>query len=300
MKKVLAFIATVIGIGTVGVIIKNRKNKDQSFQLPFITLQWVQDVMKMKLRWYGTAALGISSEQTKLLFDPFVPLKGSKCPTRLMDYAEYPVILVTHGHLDHIVDIPRIVSNRDTHIYCTRAPYTTLKRKHVPEYKLKLVDDDFYMSFADIKIQTFKTRHIKFDSKLIRSKLNMHLLTHLGNAFFCMIENYFCKEEGEIIAYYLQADKNVFVMGSLGLEHVEYPKDIDVLILPFQGASNLEEQGLAVVSKLLPKKIILDHFDDTFPPISDDVKTDGFMKLMQEQYPDIEVIIPNYEEEIEL
>ncbi len=73
-------------------------------------------------------------------------------------------------------------------------------------------------------------------------------------------------------------------MGSLNLSaDVEYPTGADMLILPFQGRSDLEEYGLSIVRRLKPKKVYLDHYDDSFPPISDEISTKKFEKILREQ-----------------
>lgn len=56
-----------------------------------------------------------------------------------------------------------------------------------------------------------------------------------------------------------------------------------MLILPFQGRSDLEEYGLQIVRRLKPGKVYLDHWDDTFPPISDTVHTEKFEKILWEK-----------------
>ena len=87
--------------------------------------------------------------------------------------------------------------------------------------------------------------------------------------------------------------KRVQVMGSLGLqENQEYPQGADLLILPFQGSEFLEAVALEVVERLQPKRILLDHFDDAFPPVSEHVDTRRFKKLMDEEYPQIKVVKP--------
>ena len=39
-------------------------------------------------------------------------------------------------------------------------------------------------------------------------------------------------------------------------------------------------------------RILLDHFDDAFPPVSEHVDTRRFKKLMDEEYPQIKVVKP--------
>ena len=84
-----------------------------------------------------------------------------------------------------------------------------------------------------------------------------------------------------------------FALSRVGLqEDQEYPQGADLLILPFQGSEFLEAVALEVVERLQPKRILLDHFDDAFPPVSEHVDTRRFKKLMDEEYPQIKVVKP--------
>ncbi len=64
------------------------------------------------------------------------------------------------------------------------------------------------------------------------------------------------------------------VLGSLNLaDDVAYPEGADLLVLPYQGTSDLLTPALGIVGRLRPGAVLLDHFDDTFPPVSADIDT---------------------------
>jgi hypothetical protein len=86
-------------------------------------------------------------------------------------------------------------------------------------------------------------------------------------------------------------------MGSLNLDDdTAYPIGVDLLILPLQGRSGISKYAMSFVEQLQPKKILLDHFDDTFPPISSAVNTKPFISLMFQKHSDIPVICPQASE----
>nr|AGS53562.1 hypothetical protein [uncultured bacterium contig00062] len=86
-------------------------------------------------------------------------------------------------------------------------------------------------------------------------------------------------------------DKHILLLGSLNLDdNTEYPEGPDLLILPFQGRSDIIEYAMTIIDKLRPKNVFLDHFDDTFPPISSSVNPQGFLTLMGQKYPCVSVI----------
>ena len=67
----------------------------------------------MYLIWHATASIEIGHGGGRLLFDPFVPLSGSPVPVTVEEFDGFTDILVTHGPLDHIADIPQIVRRKN-------------------------------------------------------------------------------------------------------------------------------------------------------------------------------------------
>ena len=78
----------------------------------------------MRLKWYGTATILLEQDGTQLLFDPFLSLNADAFMPPIEELSKAGNILVTHGHLDHIVDIPAILNHGGGHakVYCTVSP----------------------------------------------------------------------------------------------------------------------------------------------------------------------------------
>lgn len=96
------------------------------------------------------------------------------------------------------------------------------------------------------------------------------------------------------MAFDIRAEgKEILLLGSLALsEEEDYPKRADLLILPYQGNSDLEKEALKIIKRLEPKRILLSHFDNAFPPLSRSVDTRELKQMMDEDYPDIPVAKP--------
>ena len=131
-------------------------------------------------------------------------------------------------------------------------------------------------------------------SQVFQKLFSRRFLQYFRNALALAYLNPKFPEGGQTLMYEVHAEgKCVQVMGTLGLqEDQEYPQGADLLILPFQGSEFLEAVALEVVERLQPKRILLDHFDDAFPPVSEHVDTRRFKKLMDEEYPQIKVVKP--------
>jgi hypothetical protein len=75
-------------------------------------------------------------------------------------------------------------------------------------------------------------------------------------------------------------------------DSISYPRNVDLLMLPFQGCSDLEGQALRIINRVSPKSVLLHHFDDSFPPVSRDIETESFVSMMKNRFPHICIYVP--------
>ena len=144
-------------------------------------------------------------------------------------------------------------------------------------------------------MKVFQGRHIRFDRKLImKTLLSWRILKYMRNLIFELWAVPRFKENGETVVYELEAEgKRIQVLGSLGLDENEsYKPGADLLVMPYQGNSFLEREADRVIRVLQPKRILLSHFDDAFPPVSSEVDLRGLRRLMKQKYPQIPVVKP--------
>lgn len=246
----------------------------------------------MRLEWYGTAALILREEDTSIAFDPFCGLGAGESlhsqhlSSREREFQNVNFVFATHGHFDHISRIPVIYKDAGLELWCTRTPYKTILREGIRPEQMHLIAPGDTVDAGPFSITAYQSRHCRFDLPLVARTLRRpgffrhpaRLLRFLGTGL-----RY--RENKEILLYeVLCKDKRIQIMGSLNLSgDVEYPTGADMLILPFQGRSDLEEYGLSIVRRLKPKKVYLDHYDDSFPPVSDEINTKKFERLLWER-----------------
>ena len=257
----------------------------------------------MKLKWLGTASILLEEDGRQLLFDPFIPINKKIFIPEMKELSSPEIILVTHGHLDHIVDIPAILkhSGGKTLVYCTAKPEETLISKGVDKKRIRRISPGDALDFGPFRVRVLKGKHIVFNKALIaKTFLNPRILLYSGFLKLMLKENKICAEAGETVVFDISiasqnstVGKRVILMGSLNLDdNTEYPKGADLLIMPFQGRSDLGTYAMPFIARLEPRKILLDHFDDAFPPISSSVDTRPFIANMKEKFPNIPVICP--------
>ena len=256
-----------------------------------------QGIYFMRLKWYGTATILIEQGGTQLLFDPFLSLNADTFKPPIDELSEAENILVTHGHLDHIVGIPKILHHSSglAKVYCTASPRKTLISKGIEEAQIQPIAPGDVLIFEPFEVHILKGKHIVFDKRLImKTFFSPRVLRNWSNFRYIMKENKNCSEAGETVIYDIRVgDERILLLGSLNLnENTEYLKGVDLLILPLQGRTDVSKYAMHIIDWLQPKKVLLDHFDDSFPPISSAVKTEQFVLLMKNEHPDVTVICP--------
>ena len=206
--------------------------------------------MKTKIIWHGTASVELISDCGRILFDPFVPLKGSPVPVKIDDFDGFTDIFVTHGHFDHITSLTEIVQ---------RNPKTL----HLLHYGDTLKVNGFQLS-------VLHGRHAILPKATL--KRLVYILKHpaKGNIPFILRENRVAVENDETVFYKIEAnEKTICLMGSMNLRgEIEYPVEADLLILPYNGWEDNFPPAVKVIERLKPKRVLLDHYDDTFPPLT--------------------------------
>ena len=241
----------------------------------------------MNIQWHGTAALTIEHQGYTVAVDPFVGMpvgtsdEARYNSERANKFREADAVLVTHGHFDHIYDIPAVYGDLDTPIYATKTPVETLVKLGMKRGRFCLITPPQEFSLGGMKITAYQGRHCTFDLGVImktvfrrmtwRHPLTLVRLLRLNKAY---------PENGETLFYEIEADgKRLQLMGSMGLDDgTEYPTGADLLVLPFQGTGNPAKTVKPLVERLKPRAIVLDHYDDAFPPMSAQIATEKYEK----------------------
>jgi len=256
----------------------------------------------MKLRWFGTATISYTQNGQTIIFDPFCGRNEKLGCSSLQELAAQGDIFITHGHFDHLADVPLILAENEAVVYCSQPTADTLISQGVPHERVKAVRPGQILTVGHFNIHVFQGKHINFDRKLIlRTFFNLRLLRYFASLIRILkISSKF--PESQTLIYVIEADgKKIMHMGSLNLAAGEvYPQCPDILALPFQGRSDLETYALSFVKKIRPKTIYLHHFDDAFPPVSSSVDTGIFIRNVEKDFPDIKVIVPKRGEVINI
>jgi len=258
----------------------------------------------MQLTWFGTAGFKIESNKQTLLIDPYFTRNPKAFPKQDLQPSDIHTahqILITHGHFDHILDVPEIASKTNATVYCGRGVDRTLIQNGLKTSQIKRVKTDgqtFHL--GDLTIQAFFSSHIRFDRWLVIKtlcRIHFNLARYLP-----LLRNY---PEGRVLSWRISTkEKTLHHFGSGGAELSELKKlsqqPIDILLVPMQGHTQITRIALNHVTCLKPKMVIPHHQDNFFPPISTQVDTQPFVEQVNRSQPDTTVLEMKINETIEI
>ena len=254
----------------------------------------------MELKWLGTAGFEIKTGSHVFLIDPYLSRSKRSFPKQDIkpcDIKKASRIFISHGHFDHVQDVPQIAVQTGADIYCSDIVAAFFKNHQIGTQQIQpVLSDKKKFNFQGYTAQAFFSEHVQYDKKLIIEtlfKININLFKYLP-----LFKKFPC---GQVLSwrFYIE-DKIIQFFGSAGSSLKELKemghKPIDILLLPLQGHSDICGIGLNYVKHLKPKIVIPHHQDDFFPPISKQVDISPFVDTIKKEYRDTKVVIPKMNE----
>jgi L-ascorbate metabolism protein UlaG (beta-lactamase superfamily) len=247
----------------------------------------------MELTWFGTAGFKIKTAEHTILIDPYFSRNDKALPKQSLkpsDIQDGKVILISHGHFDHIYDVPTIAANTGAKVYCGKGIAEALTRNGMERGQIHEVNSDGEnFDLNGIQAQAFFSQHVKFDLWLIFKTLartNFQLPRYLP-----LMREY---PEGQVLSWRLNVEgKTIHHFGSAGSTSDELEKlgsqPTDILLVPLQGHSDSIQIANKYVNALQPKVVIPHHQDNFFPPISTMVDPQPLAEIVKQTHPDTEI-----------
>ncbi|WP_026923154.1 MBL fold metallo-hydrolase [Glycomyces arizonensis] len=128
----------------------------------------------VEARWLGTNAWELKSEHATVLIDPWVSRfptgaykDGADPETRIEVYPAVidehiggaDCVLVTHGHWDHIADVPYIATETGATVLGTETHLNLLRALDAPEEQLGQVSGGERYGFDGFTVEVFRSSH---------------------------------------------------------------------------------------------------------------------------------------------
>ncbi len=251
----------------------------------------------MRITWWGTAHFCIEAGGEAVLIDSYLSRNRAARPVIALKpdaVTRADRILVTHGHFDHILDVPVIAAKTRATVYADPVAGATLVKNGLdPRQLVTVAADGQAFNFGAVKAQAHFSRHVVFDSRLLFTTL-----IKINFRFFEMLKymrDYPC---GQVLSWRLTAEKtSIHHFGSAGSTPGELTRlttrPTDVLLVPLQGHTRIGELALNYVKTLKPRTVVPHHQDDFFPPISRLVDIGPFLQAVKDQCPGTHAIVPS-------
>jgi len=258
----------------------------------------------MKLQWLGTAGFKVETGDQVFLIDPYLTRNAKATPRQSMQPGELPgagQVFITHGHFDHLYDVPAIMAQGKSTVYCSEVAAATLAREGADSSRITAVGVDGYATdFGGYKAEAFFSRHVKFDIPLVaRTLLRVGLAYRRLSA---ILRDY---PPGQVLSWRFTISGYIMHhFGSAGspLEELQRlaTRPTDLLLVPLQGHTHICDIALEYVRVLKPRLVIPHHQDDFYPPVSTCVDIAPFVAQVKEKNPASEVRVMEINEVITL
>lgn len=236
----------------------------------------------MELTWLGTAGFIVKSKEGEIVFDPFLSRGlGAPSPFSPKSFANARSLFVGHGHFDHTFDIPDVVAATELKVFAPGLTGQVLKLRGVPSSRLMTAGTKEYLD-DEFKVRAFHSSHVLFDLPLVLSTMKrcgvkgcLHA-AHIGLAYpMGLVQTYLFEAGG----------KKVLFVSSGGCSDAEldvYRKlEVDYFLAPLQGHSKIQEIAARQTAIVKPKVVIPHHFDDFYPPLSQNISVDVFKEHLK-------------------
>lgn len=253
--------------------------------------------LQMKIKWYGTASLLLESGETRLLFDPYLRRNPALSPVDVAEARTADAIFITHPHFDHFIDIDAFTEEGGVRrVYVSENGIRIARENGCNTDCMVPMSADERFEVGPFTVKTYRSRHCIFD-----------LWTVLGVAL--SPKTYFkyfkpgVKRIEETKRYRIYGDiyaievsdggSRVMILGSAGYQGgVRYPKGCDLMIFPYQGRTGMHRYLKKFLPLFEPKGVMIDHFDNAFPPYTHRMNVKKFVPTVKKSLPEARTIIP--------
>ena len=249
---------------------------------------------ELSLKWLGTAGFHLSFGGEELLLDPYLSrLPGARPKIRfsLQEFRNVSLILVSHGHFDHAMDLAELACLPAVRIHAPLKTCRILTRQGVRPSVRRPNERLSSFTWNGAQIRAVPTRHIVFDPLLVLRTLGLIARGNTWPRLFRLIRNFPAGSNWEFLLN-LRGYRILF-SGSGGGDWDQLARlKPHCCMFPFAGRSDLIDYYLPALRRIRPETVVLHHFDSFFPYLCVDYPVEEFRERLSREMPEIRLIVP--------
>lgn len=249
----------------------------------------------MYYKWYGTATLLIESENTRLLIDPYRKQFARKDRMPDDEICSADAIFITHPHVDHFKDTDSF-SHGKIPVFVSETGISHAEKYGLDHSCMRRISAGDCVTVGDLTVRAYPAEHCRFDAaSILRILFSPRTWLHFSDCVSLLSDaRRFSIKRDDVLAFEVSDGvKNILVFGSAGMnENALYPDKVDLMFFPYQGRRRIDKVLAKFLRRMSPKKIVIDHFDDAFPPITHEVNTKRFIPTAEKYAPSAVAVIP--------
>ncbi|MBU1670053.1 MAG: MBL fold metallo-hydrolase [Actinobacteria bacterium] len=250
----------------------------------------------IRLRWLGTAGFRVEHGGNVFLVDPFLSRNAEARPAQELtaaDLSDASYIFVSHGHFDHLADVPEIARLSGARVFCSAVAAGTLREKGVDPAQVTVLSGQERTVLEGFEVTVTPTKHIRFDLPLVARTLPK-ALPRLPS----LLPEVSGWPAGPVLVYTFDfGGFRVVHAGSLGLRAgdplVSDIRGADVFMPTLQGHSYICRRAAELTANVAPRAVVPQHHDDFYPPISRAVNIEPFRAMVRQLLPDCAFFEPH-------
>ena len=203
----------------------------------------------MKIQWLGHSAFYISTDNHKLVIDPFIRDNPS-CPLDPEDL-EVDVICVTHGHNDHFGDTIELAQKNKALVVCNH-------------------EHSLYLTQLGLE-----TTGMNMGGTIEAAGIKITMVNSIHSADMDFLDN--TRPGGSSCGYILQLEngRKIYNAGDTGIfgDMKTVIKDIyqpDIALIPIGDRYTMGIREASIAAQWLEPEVIIPMHYNTFPPIEQD------------------------------
>jgi L-ascorbate metabolism protein UlaG (beta-lactamase superfamily) len=249
---------------------------------------------RIVLTWLGAAGFHVKYRGEELLLDPFLsrPMGGSRpANVEAEHFARVSLILVSHGHFDHAMDAGRLARLSGARVFAPAKTCSRLSRGGLADTRLFANERHARVEWNGVHIEVVPSRHIRCNPALVVRSLVRIVRGRLATVMFRLWRDYPKGSDSEFLLDF--AGYRVLHSGSGGGDWARLSRlHPNCLLLPYSDRLDLPDYYMEAVRTLVPDTIVLDHFEDFFPPLHVSYPIEEFGIRVKREFPHIRLISP--------